>query len=397
MKYLVACNWDPELLDRIDYPEVSTIFGGMPNSLISSGRPTQNIAKVSDDDVRLNIRKAHEKGWSFDFNINSSCTANLELSPKGFKATMKYIEHLCELGTDAVTIMNPNLIGLVKANFPNLRVNLSTFQKVTDVAEARRFEDLGVDMLMLSEHINRDFKALAAIRQAVECELTLVANVGCVYNCPNMHAHANSIAHSGAKGSSGMFAESFQLYCFSKRLESAEEVMKIRWIRPEDVHLYEEVGIDMLKIIDRSSFTNVLAERVKAYCERSFDGNLIELLGQMLDPKRSVARGKDLVLRRMLTRPGPASLKHGKGAREFKQLMDTSLYELLYLDNKSIPEDFVKGFAKRDCRTTDCRRCGNCKAAADKCVRVLDTDRLQRTLEQTRAGLRGILDGSLLY
>jgi collagenase-like PrtC family protease len=396
MKYLVACNWDFELIDRIDYPEVATIFGGLPDTLISSGRPTQNIAQISENDTREYIKRVHDKKWRFDFNINASCTANMELTPKGFKATMRYLERLCDLGVDAVTIMNPNLIGLVKKNFPKLRVNLSTFQKVSDVAEARRFEDLGVDMLMLSEHINRDFKALAAIRKAVDCELTLVANVGCIYNCPNMHAHANSIAHAGAKGAASLFAESFQLFCFGKRLEGPEEIMKIRWIRPEDVALYEEVGIDMLKIIDRSNFTDVLAERVKAYCERSYDGNLIGLLGQMLDPKRSVTRGKELVVKRMLTKPGLGSLRHGKGARAFRGLMDTSLHELLYVDNKAIPQDFLESFMGRDCRTSDCRQCGNCKKVADQVVQVLDPERLSETLARAQQGLAGIRDGSTL-
>jgi hypothetical protein len=40
------------------------------------------------------------------------------------------------------------------------KINLSTCPNVTGVAQSRRFEDLGVAVLVLSEHVNRDFTLL---------------------------------------------------------------------------------------------------------------------------------------------------------------------------------------------------------------------------------------------
>jgi collagenase-like PrtC family protease len=310
---------------------------------------------------------------------------------------MKYLEGVVDLGVDAVTISNTNLIGIVKKNFPKLKINLSTYQKVTEVAQARRYEDMGVDLIMLSEHVNRDFKALRAIRKAVKCQLALIANVGCVYDCPNALTHANSIAHSGAKGQNSLFADAFMLFCFGKRMESPEELIKIRWIRPEDVAQYEDVGIDVLKILERSSTTEVLVERVKAYTQRSYDGNLLSLLGQMIDLKRSKGRTKQMQVKRLLTRPSLRGLRGMKNARDFANLFGTPLYDMLSIDNKSLPADFLKSFEVRDCRASDCRTCGNCKAMAAKAVRVLD----QATLEQKRQALAQKMDevrkGTALY
>lgn len=397
MKYLVACNWDSSLIDKIDHPEVSSLFGGLPDSLISSGRPTAQIRQVPESTVRKFIDQVHEKKWAFDYNINSSCLANMELTRNGFKAIMKYLEWISDLGVDAVTITNTNLIGIVKKNFPKLKVNLSTFQKLTEVAQARRFEDLGVDLIMLSEHINRDFKTLRAIRKAVKCQLALIANVGCIYDCPNSQTHANSIAHSGAKGETTLFADPFMLSCFNKRLSSPEELVKIRWIRPEDVKHYEDIGIDVLKIIDRYMNTETLAERVSAYCQRSFDGNLITLLGQMADPKRSTAPTKEMYLQRILTRPGLKSLRAARNARGFSKLLSHSLYEILYLDNKSLPHNFIEGYAERDCRTSDCRSCGYCNKVASKAVRVLNEDVLAETKRSIGKTLEDIQTGTILY
>jgi collagenase-like PrtC family protease len=388
MKFLVACNWDPALLDQINHPEVSSLFGGLPDSVISSGRPSSQVRPVSRDNVRKYIARVHEKGWAFDYNVNSSCLGNLEVTRKGFRAIVKFLESVVALGVDELTVANTNLIGIVKKHFPKVRVNLSTYQKVTEVAQARRFEDMGVDLIMLSEHVNRDFKALRAIRKAVKCQLALIANVGCVYDCPNALTHANSNAHSGAKGQNALFADPFMVYCFGKRLESPEEAIKIRWIRPEDVGHYEDVGIDVLKILERNSTTETLVERVRTYCQRSYDGNILSLLGQMIDVKRSKGRQKELHIKRFFSRPSLSGLRDMKRGRDFSGLFASPVHELLSVDNKKLPADFIKSFEVRDCRASDCRTCGNCKAMAAKAVRVLD----QAALDDRRRILRQAVD-----
>ncbi len=397
MKYLVACNWDPALLDQIDYPEVSSLFGGLPDALISSGRPSSQVHPVSREKVKKYIARIHEKKWTFDYNVNSSCLGNIEVTARGFKAIMKYLEGVADLGVDAVTITNTNVIGMVKKNFPKMKINLSTYQKVTEVTQARRFEDMGVDLIMLSEHLNRDFKTLRAIRKAVKCELALIANVGCIYDCPNALTHANSTAHSGTKGQNALFADPFMVFCFGRRLESPEELIKIRWIRPEDVKHYEDVGIDVLKILERYSITETLVERVKAYSQRHYDGNILSLLGQMIDVKRMKGRQKALQIKHFLSFPTPKRLRGLKKARDFGELFGSPVYELLSVDNKSLPPDFIKSFEARDCRANDCRICGNCRAMASKAVRVLDEAKLADKRAHIAQALDEIRTGTALY
>ena len=79
MKYTVAINWDIDLLDAIDYPEVHTVFAGLPNTPLSGGRSSVMINKMDEDSVRKYINKVHDKGWSFDYNVNALCTENKEL------------------------------------------------------------------------------------------------------------------------------------------------------------------------------------------------------------------------------------------------------------------------------------------------------------------------------
>jgi collagenase-like PrtC family protease len=397
MKYLVASNWDLTLLDKIDHPEVQSLFGGLPDTVISSGRPSSQICSVSEGDVRRFIAQVHAKHWEFDYNVNSPCLANLEVTQQGFKKVMKHLEKIADWGVDAVTITNTNLIGLVKKNFPKLKINLSTYQRVSNVAQARRFEDLGVDLIMLSEHINRDFDTLHAIRKAIRCQLALIANVGCVYNCANLHTHPNSSAHAGTKGETRLFNDPFMMYCFGRRLSSPEEVIRIRWIRPEDVGYYEDLGIDMLKIVDRNTQTDALAKRVVAYCQRSYDGNLLEMLGQMVDLKQTKGQTRKMLVRGLLARPGLNSLRRADKMKRWADLFSHSLYDLVHLDNKSLPADFVRSFAERDCRSSDCRTCGNCKRWADRAVRIPDAQALAETRQRLDAALEEIRAGTSLF
>lgn len=391
MQYTVACNWDPGLIERIDYPEVAAVFAGLPNTTIGSGRSSILIKDMDEEGVKDYIRRVHAKGWSFDYNINAMCLGNKELHAEGRREIVEYLEWVCSLGVNAVTISVPLLVEVVKKQFPGLKVKISSYQKIRSVSMARRFEDLGADALVLSEHIHRDFRLLEAIRKSVRCKLVLIANVGCIYDCPNIFTHANSNAHSGAKGEPAtIFTESYQTYCTMKRLESTAELIKMRWIRPEDVSCYEDLGIDMLKIIDRHSSTEALAERVRAYHERSFDGNLLDLIGQMTNQKKSTL----INLRQVLDDRGREEVEK---VMEFLAALATPIQDLFYVDNQRIHGDFLQGFVQRDCPTLACDRCGYCQSVADAAVTVRDKKRVDAALDELHGVRSRIVDGSLLY
>jgi collagenase-like PrtC family protease len=391
MRYTVACNWDPRLVDQIDYAEVAAVFAGLPNTTVASGRSSLLIKDMDEEGVRDYIRRVHAKGWSFDYNVNSTCLGNGELRAEGRRQIMQYLQWVCSLGVDSLTISLPLLVEIVKRHFPHVKVKVSTYQKIHSVSMVQRFEDLGADMIVLSEFVNRDFKLLQAIRQAVKCQLVLIANVGCIYDCPNALAHANSIAHSGAKGERAtIFTESFQTYCTLKRVESPAELIKMRWIRPEDVSVYEDLGIDMLKIIDRHSSTEALAERVKAYHERRFQGNLLDLVGHSANQKKS-----DLInLRQVLDDGGR---EQADKIMEFLAALATPIRDLFYVDNQRFPKDFLEGFRRRDCSTLSCDRCGYCQQVADATVTVTDKSRVDAALKKLKDVRSRIVEGSILY
>ena len=67
--------------------------------------------------------------------------------------------------------------------------------------------------------------------------------------------------------------------------------LRANWIRPEDLHLYEELGYHNFKIVERNTPTQILLERVKAYAERRYDGNLLDLVQNYAYPVGQARRG----------------------------------------------------------------------------------------------------------
>ncbi|HEX3028853.1 MAG TPA: U32 family peptidase [Clostridia bacterium] len=392
MEFMVACNWETDLLDKIDYPGVKILFGGIPSYSVSSGRPSFMVKNQTREEVKEYIKRIHSKGWKFDYNINSTCMSNMEFSAQGYKKLLEYIEDILELGVDALTVSMPTIMGIINKHFPGTKINVSTFQKVDSVAKAQRFEELGADIIMLSEHVNRDFKLLSAIRKNVKAKLALIANVGCIYGCPNMHAHANSISHVGARGEKlSVFSEFYQANCLLTRVKDPVEFVKSRWIRPEDVKVYEDIGIDMLKILERSSSSNTLGERVKAYSERSYDGNIIDLMGQISNKNRSI----------YLDLMGGLGLRNmediQKAGKFFGIFFETSVQDLFYLDNKKIPEDFLQNFMNRDCSALSCEKCNYCRNIADTCMTLPDPGAINNIIGAMTEMKDEVVNGSALY
>ena len=91
------------------------------------------------------------------------------------------------------------------------------------------------------------------------------------------------------------------------------------WVRPEDVHHYEELcnktGKNLtLKLTDRARTTDWLTEVVKAYAEKSYNGNLFYRCISRLIPCHDLDYVFSLFeIHKMIEKNDPAlPAKHGR-------------------------------------------------------------------------------------
>lgn len=64
--------------------------------------------------------------------------------------------------------------------------------------------------------------------------------------------------------------------CIQSRARAADW-LKMNFIRPEDLKLYNTIGINHFKITGRTGSTNYILKVAEAYADGYFNGNILEL------------------------------------------------------------------------------------------------------------------------
>ncbi len=281
MRISLATNFDDSLIDQVKKHPVEEIFGKLSSDVAGGGRASYQIVRVGRRRLEEHVRHAVQSGIRFNYLLNAACLDNREFTKKGQKRIRALLDWISEIGVGAVTVASPFLLEIVKNSYPQLRVRVSVFACVDHVRKAKMWEDLGADCIMLdSLLVNREFRLLRALRKAVQCDLQLLVNNSCLQSCAFSHYHMNTLAHASQSGhhSKGFFVDWCFLRCTMMRLMDPANYVRSEWVRPEDLHHYEALGYDHFKLTERGAPTPVLVRRVKAYSERAFNGNLLDLV-----------------------------------------------------------------------------------------------------------------------
>ena len=352
-QFSLAANYDPELVPALAAYPVDEVYGKFPTDGVSGGRPRYLATPLSEADLRRYIRLLDRHGIAFNYLLNGACFGNREWTRAWQKQVTALLTKLGDLGVRRVTVSTPFLLELVKRRFPEFKVRVGIYAQVDTPRRARFWEELGADAITLeSFSINRNFRRLAAIRQAVRCDLQLIANHVCLLNCPLQTYHQNGFAHA-SDDTGTLFIDYCFLRCSRLRLTDPSQFIKAAWIRPEDLAVYEAMGYTTFKLLERGIPSAELLRRVKAYSERRFDGNLAELL--LSYGFKEPVRKESLWTLRHFWKPRQANPLRLKPLLDLARLqgMLSPLPECpIRVDARQIPENFLDGFRDRDCAST---------------------------------------------
>jgi collagenase-like PrtC family protease len=368
LTFSVATNWDNNLIREIETldPEhkVTEIFGKLASDFVGGARPTYVLPFISKKKASGHIKLVKDTGRQFNYPLNASCMDNREFTRTGQRQIRKLLSWLDSLGVDIITVANPYLGYLIKKEYPKFKLAISSHASVYSVSKAKFWaEEIGANSITLPSHrTNRAFPLLKKIRSQVNCKLQLIANELCLYDCPYGVYHMNSISHASQTHHPlrGFGIDWCLINCRYKLLTQPEELIKSNWIRPEDVRYYEDIGIDSLKIIDRARNTQSIIFGLKAYLQRKFDGNLIDLLfsKERLSKKKLFLRGLQFFFH-------PLHINIFK-LTKFRQLFSDIG---IYVDNRKL-DGFLDYFFEGKCQADDCKECGYCRSVAERVVWV---------------------------
>lgn len=346
----VPTNWDDKIIDKIQeinennsYKyKINQVYG---STLTSIGSGRFETPELPDDVIVQHIEKLKQLGLKFNFLINSPSLGGLEHDLRYRQEILNTIAWISNLGADIITVSIPFLGELINKHYPHMKVKMSTMLDVRTIQNIKLLERLGpcVYSVTLSRFINRDFKLLKEIINTAPYEVELLANSLCLHNCPYQMYHSDLVCWQARteKGWEEPFADYRALACDDIRLRDKSEVIKSPWIRPEDLKVYEDLGIQTIKIAGRTFPTNWIMIIIEAYASGSFDGNLWDLIIPFLP---------------------------------------------IYVNNKSL-DGFLDYFIKKDfsCDVC-CGKCDYCDKIADKhVVYKEDTELYLKDLEQRLA------------
>ncbi|MCR3758491.1 U32 family peptidase [Clostridium felsineum] len=385
MRYDLATNFDPELITdvrKIDTKhQIGTVFGKLRKDIIGGGRASMALPQLSIKTLQNYVDLCHKNDLKFNYLINSACLGNREFGPRTHKKIVKYIDMLCQIGVDGVTVNSPFLCELIRKQFPNLHITIGIGAYVFNCKHIRYWEELGADELTLTHAVNRNFRLLEEMLQFTKnrkISVRIIANNICLHECPYKMSHSSSQAHASQKGSisSNVHIDYNLLSCSTRKVKNPENLISSEWIRPEDVHYYEElcnkVGNNKLtiKLLERTKNTEFLARVVKAYIEESYDGNLLDIVGWP-----SAKETKEIHKFSI----GLGTIFNRFNIKEIKKYYETYNLPNIKIDNKKL-EGFMEKFYKdsdcfgkicgrsEDVGNNDNRYCFYCLNWAKKCI-----------------------------
>ncbi|MBU1864203.1 MAG: U32 family peptidase [Candidatus Omnitrophica bacterium] len=389
MKLTVPTNWDDALIERIKKTDVGTLYGKLYTDIVGGGRPSFILPKIKKRKAKAHIENIHKAQLQFYYLLNASCMGNREWTRSGQKKLDALLKTLSEFNIDGVVIALPYLLQYIKKRYPHLKVSVSCFANVNSVEKAKWWDSLGVSTITLSQvEVTRNFKLLEQIRKHVHCELQLLANDHCIHDCPLFYYHNNATSHSSCSNdSSAHFMFDYcRLLCRSRRIANKAMFIRSNWIRPEDIRLYENVGIDSIKLVDRTMSTDALTLIINAYADRSYKGNLYDLLGS---PSKSLWLKKSNFISKLLYFFRPHKINIFKLWRYRNIIKDIDVY----IDNTKL-EGFIDRFFTEDCRYKSCDDCGYCQKIADEVI-TINTDFQEEVLKGYYAFIDEIESGKI--
>ncbi len=176
-----------------------------------------------------------------------------------------------------------DMVPLLEA-VPGINCMMDSCQKIFSHMEM--IENTGFkipEKLILDRSLNRDPETLDTMVGSIKAiypnmKIELLANEGCLHHCPFKPAHDAQIALSNT----GVVKENTHAInqaagCHGYFHQHPEKFLKSPFIRPEDVLHYKGVA-DTLKICGRTLGTRFLTRCIAAYCQKNYDGNLMDLM-----------------------------------------------------------------------------------------------------------------------
>jgi len=285
-RFSVGLNGQPNNLEDLLGAfgnDIYEVFAPAPAEVIQTGR--RGHVPVSREEIKRQADFAHAHGVRYNVLMNGPCQGGLEFTEEFCTRLYSFLDFLDENKVDCVTITNPFIIEMVHKHSP-IEITAGSWSDISTPLKARRFELLGASTIVPIDTVLKSVSTLKAMQSGIHGALKIIVNQGCVFYCDGFFAHINLVAHSSVMSDETMDQQGNYLYpinrCRGMRLVNPLEFFMSDFIRPEDLHWYEDAGIHLFKIAGRRAPTEWMINTLRAYLNRSYEGNVFDLFSQFV-------------------------------------------------------------------------------------------------------------------
>lgn len=296
--YKIGCNFDPKLIDGIlelNYGNtnriINELFGSDREHAYLTARPAFRLPDIDKSGFEKYLRRCIEAGVKFNYTMNSPYPGSKKFLSDQKKKIIDHVKFLEDSGVAIITISAPVLAEFIREASSSIEIEISTIAHIDTVTQIKAWKDkYSINRICSNLLKNRSVKFLrnaATYCKANNIVLNLMVNefcstgggddskpysTHCIYRDSCYLCHAENETPDDDR----LLNRYPMAYCISSRSHSSTW-LKSMFIRPEDIYLYENIGIDHFKITGRTATTQYLLKVAEAYIRGIWNDNLLAL------------------------------------------------------------------------------------------------------------------------
>ncbi len=294
----LGCNFDPNLLESIkrlndlsEKAKVAEFYGSIRRHHRLTARPAFRLPDIPLAELQDYVARCRENCIGFDYMLNTPYLGSKKHVVSQSPKIVRTVRALEAAGVAAITVATPVMATLVREASPSVGLGVSTVAHINTVAQIEAWhEHYRINRVCVDLWKNRSIrflKSAAAFCHENDIALTVLANEFC---------YVGSSLGGGSYGTHCIFRDSCYL-CHAENITAEDDKLwgwypmalciesrgnlgswlKARFIRPEDVSKYQEIGVACFKVTGRTGTTEYILRVAEAYLKGVWPGNLLEL------------------------------------------------------------------------------------------------------------------------
>lgn len=296
--FKVGVNFDPDLIPLFvelnekyeGTAKIVEVYGSDRAHAQLAARPDFRLPDVTTSEMIHYVAILNEAGIKFNYTMNSMFPygSKQELL-KHKQEVVDFIHFLEGIGVYRVTVANPIMLEIIRNDAQSdIEIELSTCAHIDTVTQIKYFKDkYRVGKICNGLLKNRDFGFIDAAAKYCNNNgiiYELMANEFCGVGGENYATHCvyrDSCYMCHASNHTLEDANSYNEYpmrlCSFSRNQTPSNWLKLRWIRPEDLLIYNAFGVNYFKITGRTGSTEYIRKTIESYMSGVYKGNLLGL------------------------------------------------------------------------------------------------------------------------